>query len=189
MVFARPRTAFLPADYGGSQVTNFKTVLRKTAQVTAAGILPATALAVTTQTEAQAAVVYNCGRNFSPGKATYAHTVETGYDKSIASYVSLREGTIDGVTDIYWARERNTFSGWVDLNWYSYPNNTTHWDCREYTGYSDGGYYNSRNYTQGVLYGWNTPTDAFAYDFWPCMRWSSPGGTPGAIACGAWYSP
>jgi hypothetical protein len=168
-----------------------KTVLQRAARVTVAGAIPA-AMMATSQTAANATVTYNCGRNFSPSKATTTKTVERGFDKSISSYVSLREGTIDGQTSIYWARQeasQNTPSGWVDLDWYQVANNTTHYDCREYTGYSDGGYYHSRNYTQGVLYGWDSPPGAYADAFRPCMRWSSPGGTPGAIACGAWYEP
>lgn len=169
-----------------------KTVLRKTATVTAAGILPATAITAATQTDAHAAVVRSCGRNFSPGKATYAHTVVNALDTSIDVHVSLREGTIDGVPDIYWAREQSPFTGYVDLNWFSYPNNTTHWYCREYTGYSSNeAYFNSRNYTQGVLQGFNSPPDAFASAFRACAQWTSPeflGEKPGAITCTAWHT-
>jgi hypothetical protein len=168
-----------------------RTVLRRASAVTAAGMIPAAMMAAS-QTAANASVTPNCGRSFSPSKATFSQTVERGFDKSISQYVSLREGTIDGQTDIYWAREQpesSTMSGWVDLNWYQSINNGTHYDCREYTGYSDGGNYHSRNYTQGVLFGLNNPPGAYADAFWPCMRWSSPGGIPGAIACGAWYLP
>lgn len=175
-----------------------KKTIRKAAQITAAGLLPATAMTVVSQTAADASVTITCGRNFSPSKATYAYTVEKVAPKAEGAFgtypaISIRSGEIDGDPNIYWARESDARWGDLDLDWWGSANGTTHEDCRLSLAQSE---IPTRNYTQGVLYGWNNPPGQEAFDFRPCMDAVSPtSDAPPSVPawgpwdCGPWYQP
>jgi hypothetical protein len=164
-----------------------KNTIRKAAQVAAAGLLPATALAVAGQPAADAAVTNSCGRNFSPSKATYAVTLEDVNGKTFpdgAKYpkLSLREGIVDGYSSVMWARQSEHMEGSLALDWYKSQNSTTHYKC---SIISEG--LNPRNYTQGVLVGYNNPPAANAWAFRPCQQYHTDEGSIWGWQCAPWY--
>jgi hypothetical protein len=166
-----------------------KNIIRKAAQVAAAGLLPAAALTVAGQTAAEASVTDSCGRNFTPSKATYAVTIEDVAGKKLADgftypKLSLREGIIDGYSSVIWARQSYRMRGSLALDWYKSPNSNTHYKCSIFSSSQPP---NGPNYTQGVLVGYNNPPGANALAFRPCEVYRTDEGSNYGWQCAAWY--
>ena len=143
-------------------------------------------LVLATQSNADAAVTYSCGKNLNPSSASNTVTLEhkKGQGGTLTyPYISLREGIVDGYQSVIWARQSHHMEGSLDLWWYKSKNSTTHYDCE----YESRSIY-PRNYTNGVLVGENTPPGADALAFRPCQRFeSTTGGEIGKWDCSAWF--
>jgi hypothetical protein len=154
-------------------------IMRKAAALGIASITPAMGIVTASQGPASASIKSSCGRNFTPSKATYAETIEHGDDGYGYDQASLREGTIDGDPSIYWGRENSPVRGWVQLDWGNSINSNTYYECRQDIDPSAG---DTRNYTQGVILGYNDPPGASAWAFRVCTS------TPlSFVTCQPWY--